>query len=164
MPTSKKSRSKRHTPRKIKTPSILARLSLGPVLVAKFRNYMRNGLLRLYMNGITGKDLTSLGFSFAHAWVLAGSMNECESLRGEIEATVAELGKSLRKSSKMLEEGMYDRLAETIDLSTAIAAESTEEEFEQAGRSLKQDGAVKFMDDFLTDLAAAGLLDNLASE
>ena len=99
MPRSK-TRNKKYTPRPVKLPSLLDNLPLPEAMVARFNADMQKRLLRLRLSGINGKDLASLAFSFAQAWMLAERMNEAKELRSKIETGINELkGEVVRREA-----------------------------------------------------------------
>lgn len=162
MPSSK-SRRKRYTPKQIKVPSIIERLPLPGAFVDKFKAQMTTTLLRMRMSRPNGKDLASLAFSFGHAWILASLMDEPQSLRYPIETTINDLGKAVIKDPERIDDALFDRLADLIDLTAAVVAKSTKSEFIKAGDLLKKEDSVEFVEDFLTILAQAGMLEMLPS-
>lgn len=87
MPRSK-TRNKKYTPRPVKLPSLVNNLPVPDAMVARFNGDMQKRLLRLRLSGINGKDLASLLFSFAQAWMLADPFNDADALRSRIEAGV----------------------------------------------------------------------------
>ena len=87
MPTSK-TRKKKYVPRQIKTPSILTNLPVPPVMVQKLNRDMSDRMLRLRLSGFNGKDLAALVVCFGEAWLLAGQMEQGDSLRNKLETGV----------------------------------------------------------------------------
>lgn len=79
MPKSKV-RIKKYTPRTVKLPSLLNNLSVPQAMVERFNRDMQDRLLRLRLSDINVKDLASLVFSFAQAWMLTDPLNEADAI------------------------------------------------------------------------------------
>ena len=163
MPCSK-TRNKKYTPRPVKLPSLLNNLPLPEAMVARFNADMQKRLLRLRFSGINGKDLASLVFSFAQAWMLTEPMNEAQALRSRIEAGVNDLKAEVAEGEGTLSEASFDLLADLMDLSTAIVAESTRNEYLRACDRLRGDENIPFVEEFLNALAEAKLLEVVKEE
>ena len=158
MPRSK-TRNKKYTPRLVKLPSLLNNLLLPQAMVARFNADMQKRILRLRFSGIDGKDLASLVFSFAQAWILAEQMSEAEVLRSRIETGVNDIKAEVVRREATLSETSFDLLADLMELSTAIVAESTRNEYQRACDRLRSDENIPFVEEFLISLAEAKLLE-----
>lgn len=161
MPTSK-TRKKKYVPRQIKTPSILANLPVPPVMVQKLNRDMSDRMLRLRLSGFNGKDLAALVVCFGEAWLLAGQMEQGDSLRNKLETGVSTLGKGILKGATDLSGSTFDTLLDLTALTSAIVTESTQKEYLQACETLKTDGVVPFVEEFFVILAKAKLLETPA--
>ena len=157
MPRSK-TRNKKYTPRPVKLPSLLNNLSMPQTMVARFNEDTQKRLLRFRLSGINEQDLASLVFSFAQAWMLSEPMNEAQALRSRIEAGVYDLKAEVAGGESTLSEASFDLLADLMDLSTVIVAESTRNEYLRACCRLRGDENIPFVEEFLIALAEAKLL------
>lgn len=157
MPTSM-TRKKKCVPRQIKVPGILDNLPVPPVMVQKLNRDMSDRMLRLRLSGFNGKDLAALVVCFGEAWLLAGQMEQGDSLRNKLETGVQTLGKSILQGASDFHDSTFDTLLDLTSLTSAIVAASTKKEYLHACNMLKTDGVVPFVDEFFVILAKAKLL------
>ena len=157
MPTSM-TRKKKCVPRQIKVPGILDNLPVPPVMVQKLNRDMSDRMLRLRLSGFNGKDLAALVVCFGEAWLLAGQMEQGDSLRDKLETGVQTLGKSILQGASDFHDSTFDTLLDLTSLTSAIVAASTKKEYLHACNTLKTDGVVPFVDEFFVILAKAKLL------
>jgi hypothetical protein len=158
MPKSKV-RIKKYTPRTVKLPSLLNNLSVPQAMVERFNRDMQDRLLRLRLSDINVKDLASLVFSFAQAWMLTDPLNEADAIRSKIESDVKALQAELLNDPSQLSETAFNLLADLIELSTAVVAQSTRNEYLRACDRLRDEDTVEFVMEFLIALAKVKLLE-----
>lgn len=127
-------------------------------MVQKLNRDMSDRMLRLRLSGFNGKDLTALVVCFGEAWLLAGQMEQRDSLRNILETGVQTLGKSILQGTSDFQDSTFDTLLELTSLTSAIVAASTKKEYLLACDTLKNDGVVPFVDEFFVILAKAKLL------
>ena len=158
MPRSK-SRNKRYTPKQVKLPSLLNALPVPSDMVRQWNHDLRDRLLRLKLAGFNGYDLALLVFSFGQVWLLAEAMSNCDEIRKSIEEGITQLDQNVLQSPTSIADNVFDELVALSEMSTEVLAASLKIEYIRACDKLKQDGAVKFVDDFLVTLAKANLLE-----
>ena len=158
MPKSKV-RIKKYTPRTVKLPSLLNNLSVPQAMVERFNRDMQDRLLRLRLSDINVKDLASLVFSFAQAWMLTDPLNEADAIRSKIESDVKALQAELLNDPSQLSETAFNLLADLIELSTAVVAQGTRNEYLRACDRLRDEDTVEFVMEFLIALAKVKLLE-----
>lgn len=154
-----KVRIKKYTPRTVKLPSLLNNLSVPQAMVERFNRDMQDRLLRLRLSDINVKDLASLVFSFAQAWMLTDPLNEADAIRSKIESDVKALQAELLNDPSQLSETAFNLLADLIELSTAVVAQSTRNEYLRACDRLRDEDTVEFVMEFLIALAKVKLLE-----
>ena len=139
----------------------LGNFPVTAAMVQCLKHDMTTRLMRLRMGGGDGKDLATLVVYFGQAWLLAGAMEEAETLRAQFEIGVNDLCEAITHAPETAIENQFDALLDLIEQTTKIFSLSTRGEYQRACDKLKAPDAVAFVNDFFDVATQAELLEIL---